>query len=94
MLVGGAWVEAADGQTMPLHNPATGEVLCVVPKATPEDVDRAVLAARHAFDDSAWTRTRPRERHFHADHVRLASGQAPVNFFLGQQQRTTVVARN
>lgn len=62
MLVGGAWVEAADGQTMPLHNPATGEVLCVVPKATPEDVDRAVLAARHAFDDSAWTRTRPRER--------------------------------
>jgi len=62
MLVGGAWVEAADGQTMPLHNPATGEVLCVVPKATPEDVDRAVLAARYAFDDSAWTRTRPRER--------------------------------
>ena len=62
MLVGAAWVEAADGQTMPLHNPATGEVLCVVPKATPEDVDRAVLAARQAFDDSAWSRTRPRER--------------------------------
>jgi phenylacetaldehyde dehydrogenase len=62
MLIGGDWVEAADGQTMPLHNPATGEVLCVVPRATPEDVDRAVLAARQAFDDSAWTRTRPRER--------------------------------
>ncbi len=62
MLIGGDWVEAADGQTMPLHNPATGEVLCVVPRATPEDIDRAVLAARQAFDDSAWTRTRPRER--------------------------------
>lgn len=62
MLIGGEWVEAADGQTMPLHNPATGDVLCVVPKATPADVDRAVLAARQAFDDSAWTRTRPRER--------------------------------
>lgn len=62
MLIGGDWVEAGDGQTMPLHNPATGEVLCVVPRATPEDVDRAVLAARQAFDDSAWTRTRPRER--------------------------------
>jgi len=45
MLIGGDWVEAADGQTMTLHNPATGEVLCVVPRATPEDVDRAVLAA-------------------------------------------------
>jgi phenylacetaldehyde dehydrogenase len=62
MLIKGDWVEAADGQTMPLHNPATGEVLCVVPRATPEDVDRAVIAARQAFDDSAWTRTRPRER--------------------------------
>ena len=35
MLIGGDWVEAADGQTMPLYNPATGEVLCVVPRATP-----------------------------------------------------------
>lgn len=62
MLIGAGWVEAADGQTMPLHNPATGEPLCVVPRATVEDVDRAVLAARQAFDDSPWSRTRPRER--------------------------------
>ncbi|MCB2250942.1 aldehyde dehydrogenase family protein [Pseudomonas chlororaphis] len=62
MLIGADWVEAADGQTMPLHNPATGEQLCVVPRATVEDVDRAVLAARQAFDDSPWSRTRPRER--------------------------------
>lgn len=47
---------------MSLRNPATGEELCVVPRATAEDVDRAVLAARQAFDDSTWTRTRPRER--------------------------------
>ncbi|MGE7955474.1 aldehyde dehydrogenase family protein [Pseudomonas sp. NPDC089530] len=62
MLIGAEWVEAADGQTMPLHNPATGEVLCVVPRATVDDVDRAVLAARQAFDDSLWSRARPRER--------------------------------
>ncbi|WDH51515.1 aldehyde dehydrogenase family protein [Pseudomonas chlororaphis] len=62
MLIGAEWVEAADGQTMPLHNPATGEQLCVVPRATVDDVDRAVLAARQAFDDSPWSRTRPRER--------------------------------
>ncbi|PGP54581.1 aldehyde dehydrogenase, partial [Bacillus cereus] len=62
MLIGAQWVEAADGQTKPLHNPATGEPLCVVPRATVGDVDRAVLAARQAFDDSPWSRTRPRER--------------------------------
>lgn len=62
MLINGEWVEAADGNVMTLHNPASGEVLCTVPCATPDDVDRAVLAARHAFDDSAWSRTRPRER--------------------------------
>lgn len=62
MLIGAHWVEAADGQTMPLRNPATGEQLCLVPRATVDDVDRAVLAARQAFDDSPWTRTRPRER--------------------------------
>ena len=53
MLIGGDWVEAADGQTMPLRNPATGEQLCLVPRATVDDVDRAVLAARRAFDASA-----------------------------------------
>jgi len=62
MLIGAHWVEAADGQTMPLRNPATGEQLCLVPRATVDDVDRAVQAARQAFDDSSWTRTRPRER--------------------------------
>ena len=62
MLIGAEWVTAADGATMDLRNPASGEVLCKVPAATPDDVDRAVLAARQAFDDSAWSRTRPRER--------------------------------
>ncbi|MHA6197305.1 aldehyde dehydrogenase family protein [Pseudomonas wadenswilerensis] len=62
MLVGGDWVEAADGERLTLRNPATGEVLCQVPAATPADVARAVGAARQAFDDSAWSRTRPRER--------------------------------
>ncbi|WP_166363956.1 aldehyde dehydrogenase family protein [Pseudomonas akapageensis] len=62
MLIGAEWVTAADGATMDLRNPATGEVLCKVPSASAADVDRAVLAARQAFDDSAWSRTRPRER--------------------------------
>ena len=45
-----------------VRNPATGEVLGEVPAADAEDVDRAVRAARQAFDDSPWSRLRPRER--------------------------------
>ncbi|MCY1271758.1 aldehyde dehydrogenase family protein [Pseudomonas jinjuensis] len=62
MLIGAEWTSSSDGALMDLRNPATGELLCQVPAATPADVDRAVKAARQAFDDSAWSRTRPRER--------------------------------
>ncbi|MCU1724055.1 aldehyde dehydrogenase family protein [Pseudomonas sp. 5P_5.1_Bac1] len=62
MLIGADWVESSDGERLTLRNPASGEVLCQVPAATPADVGRAVSAARQAFDDSAWSRTRPRER--------------------------------
>ena len=62
MLIGADWTGAADGALMDLRNPATGEVLCQVPSASAADVDRAVRAARQAFDDSPWSRMRPRER--------------------------------
>jgi aldehyde dehydrogenase (NAD+) len=53
LLVGGQWVEASDGKTFSTTNPATGEVLTEIQAATREDVDRAVKAARKAFDDPA-----------------------------------------
>ncbi|AGI24184.1 aldehyde dehydrogenase [Pseudomonas sp. ATCC 13867] len=62
MLIGADWTSASDSALMDLRNPATGEVLCQVPAATVADVDRAVRAARQAFDDSPWSRMRPRER--------------------------------
>jgi phenylacetaldehyde dehydrogenase len=62
MLIGGQWLDAVSGATMSFRNPATGEVLGEVPSAAAEDVDRAVQAARQAFDDSPWSRMRPRER--------------------------------
>ncbi|QXI27856.1 aldehyde dehydrogenase family protein [Pseudomonas vanderleydeniana] len=62
MLIGGQWVDATSGQTLSFRNPATGEVLGEVPSAAAADVDRAVRAARLAFDDSPWSRMRPRER--------------------------------
>lgn len=46
MLVGGRLVEASDGLTMDSINPATGRRSAVVPNTGPEDVNRAVAAAR------------------------------------------------
>jgi phenylacetaldehyde dehydrogenase len=57
MLIDGRFVLAASGKTFPVYNPATGEVVAKVPEAETEDVDRAVIAARRAFDDGPWTHT-------------------------------------
>jgi acyl-CoA reductase-like NAD-dependent aldehyde dehydrogenase len=51
MIIGGEAVDAADGQTFELVNPATGRAIGTAPLGGREDVDRAVDAARKAFDD-------------------------------------------
>jgi betaine-aldehyde dehydrogenase len=61
MFIGGEWVEAADGETQPIINPSTGEVIGEVPKATADDVHRAVAAARKAFEET-WFDSTPSER--------------------------------
>ena len=50
MLIDGDWVTAADEATWSHVHPATGEQVAEFPVATPADVDRAVKAARRAFD--------------------------------------------
>jgi betaine-aldehyde dehydrogenase len=59
MIIGGEEVDAADGQTFDVINPATGELLARAPLGGSEDVNRAVNAAQAAFDDpkgwSTWT---------------------------------------
>ncbi len=57
MIIGGEQVDAADGQTFDVLNPATGEVIARAPLGGPEDVDRAVQAAQAAFDGpwSTWS---------------------------------------
>jgi phenylacetaldehyde dehydrogenase len=62
MLIDGRFVSAAAGQTLPVYNPATGDVITHVPEAEAEDVDRAVRAARRAFDEGPWSRMSPSER--------------------------------
>jgi acyl-CoA reductase-like NAD-dependent aldehyde dehydrogenase len=54
LYIDGAWVDASTGATMPVDDPATGEVLGHVPAARAADVDRAVDAASRAFDDWRW----------------------------------------
>src|SRR5215475_13957311 len=56
LLVGGKWVAAASGKTFPVYNPATGTVMAQVAEADREDVDRAVQAARRAFDSGPWAK--------------------------------------
>ncbi len=61
-LIDGACVDAASGKTFEVLNPATREVIARAPDSGPEDVDRAVRAARRAFDQDGWPRSSPRDR--------------------------------
>jgi 1-pyrroline dehydrogenase len=58
--VGGEWVDAVEGGTMEVLNPATGDVIAEVPRGTKADVDRAVEAAKKALPE--WLETTPGER--------------------------------
>src|ERR1700674_5124313 len=61
-LINGKWVEAASGKTFPTFNPATGEVLSRVAEGDEEDIDRAVKAARAAFEPGPWSKITPSAR--------------------------------
>ena len=62
LLIDGEWVAAASGQTFDAIDPATESVICRLAAGDRQDVDRAVKAARRAFEDSDWSRMRPVER--------------------------------
>jgi len=61
MYINGEWVDASDGVHIPIIDPATEEEIDAVPKATPEDLDRALDAAEHGWktwrDVDAWSRS-------------------------------------
>src|SRR5213080_3054444 len=61
LFIGGEWTPGAGGGAQEIVNPATGKVIAHVPKGTEDDVNRAVAAARKAFDEG-WSDTTPRER--------------------------------
>jgi acyl-CoA reductase-like NAD-dependent aldehyde dehydrogenase len=54
LFINGQWVDAASGKTFETPDPATGETLANVAEGDSEDIDRAVRAARAAFDNGPW----------------------------------------
>lgn len=62
LFIGGSWVEPLSSSRITVLNAATEEVLGSVPEASTADADRAVAAARAAFDTSDWSRLEPAVR--------------------------------
>src|SRR5690348_3497280 len=62
MLIGGKWVNSVSGKTFETLDPATGEFLARVAEGDKADVDRAVKAARGAFESGPWPKMSPAER--------------------------------
>jgi len=62
MLIGGKWVPSSSGKTMPSTNPYSGETLATVPNANSSDVDRAIKAARQAFEEGPWASMSSQDR--------------------------------
>lgn len=62
LLIDGKWVEAAAGESFEVHNPADESVLTRVAYGRPEDIHRAVAAARRAFDRGPWPHMSCHER--------------------------------
>jgi aldehyde dehydrogenase (NAD+) len=62
LFIGGEWVASSGTGTIEVVNPTTEEVAGRVPEATEADMDKAVAAARHTFDDTEWPHLPPTER--------------------------------
>jgi len=62
LLINGKWVDSTSGKTFPTINPCTGEVITQVAEADAPDVDKAVAAARAAFDKGPWRKMSGSER--------------------------------
>jgi phenylacetaldehyde dehydrogenase len=62
LLIAGRWCGGSDGVVSDVYNPSSGEVITTASVATADDCDRAVAAARAAFDSGTWTGLTPAQR--------------------------------
>lgn len=82
MLIDGRWCQASDGTLFPTINPADGKPWALIPEATADDVDRAVLAAALAGSEGPWAHMTPSARGKHLKQ--LAELLADASEELGQ----------
>jgi 1-pyrroline dehydrogenase len=61
MFINGEWVNSSTGETRDVINPATGEVIATVQEGSAEDADRAIAAAKSAFE-TTWFDSTPKDR--------------------------------
>src|SRR6202047_2491062 len=61
-LINGEWVASKTAKTFPVYDPSTEEVIAQVPEASADDVNRAVAAAKAAFEAGPWASTTAQER--------------------------------
>jgi betaine-aldehyde dehydrogenase len=78
LYVGGRWAAPASNRRIQLVSPHSEQPLGSTPEATEQDVDRAVAAARRAFDEGPWSRAEPAER--------LAAVQRFADAYLARQE--------
>src|SRR6202167_2804686 len=62
MFINGEWVASKTNKIFPVYDPSTEEIIAQVPDANAEDVNRAVAAARAAFDEGPWATSTAQER--------------------------------
>lgn len=62
LFIGGEWVSPVAGKTFESINPATRKTWAIVAEGLEEDIDRAVQAARNAFENGPWTTVTPSQR--------------------------------
>lgn len=62
LYINGEWISVTNGELLPVYNPASGEILAYVASAGKEDAEKAIQAAREAFDKGPWPHTSPFER--------------------------------
>jgi betaine-aldehyde dehydrogenase len=62
MYVNGEWVESKSARTFPVYDPSTEEIIARVPDSNPDDVNRAVAAAKAAFENGPWSSSTAQER--------------------------------
>ncbi len=61
-MIGGEWLDARSGKRFDVFDPATGQAIAAVAEADAADIDAAVKAARHAFEEGPWAKMSPQSR--------------------------------